>query len=102
MKKIVLTKHEAETFYAVHAQRPFFEGLISFMTRGPAVVMILQKENAVAEWRKLMGATNPTQAAEGTIRKKFGTDVQQNAVHGSDSSENAQLEIQYFFSDNNE
>ncbi len=102
MKKIVLNKHEAETFYAIHAQRPFFESLISFMTSGPAVVMVLQKENAISEWRKLMGATNPTEAEEGTIRNQFGTDVQRNAVHGSDSYENAQLEILYFFTNNNQ
>ena len=97
LKKVQLSREEAEAFYAVHAQRPFFKELVSFMTRGPVIVMVLEKKDAVASWRELMGATNPAQAKEGTVRKQFGTDVQQNAVHGSDSLENAQKEIAFFF-----
>lgn len=97
MKKLQLSADEAEAFYAVHAQRPFFKDLITFMTRGPVIVMALEKKNAVADWRQLMGSTNPAQAPEGSIRKLYGTDVQQNAVHGSDSLENAEKEIAFFF-----
>lgn len=98
MKMVHLTNKEAEGFYAVHKQRPFFQELIDFMVSGPVVVMVLEGENAVARNRELMGATNPQDAAEGTIRKQFGESVGVNAVHGSDSLENAAIEIAYFFS----
>lgn len=98
MKMIQLTNKEAEGFYAVHKQRPFFQELVDFMVSGPVVVMVLEGENAVSRNRELMGATNPEDAAEGTIRKLFGESVGVNAVHGSDSLENAAIEIAYFFS----
>lgn len=93
-----IAKHEAEAFYAVHKERPFFSGLVTFMTEGPVVVMVLEGENAVAKWRDLMGATNPANAAEGTIRKRFAENIERNAVHGSDAAETAALEILFFFS----
>ena len=93
-----LTKKEAEGFYAVHRERPFFAGLTEFMSSGPCVVMALEKETAVKAWRDLMGATDPAKADEGTLRKQFGGSVGENAVHGSDSDENAAIEIAYFFS----
>lgn len=102
MKKIALSKHEAETFYAVHAHRPFFNDLITFMTSGPVVIMMLEKDNAITSWRSLMGSTNPKEAPEESLRKKFGTDVQKNALHGSDSPENAQLELHFFFPEHND
>ena len=92
-----LSQKEAEGFYAVHKERPFFKDLVSFMISGPVVVMVLEGENAVAANRELMGATNPKDAAEGTIRKDFATSIDQNTVHGSDSLENAKNEIAYFF-----
>lgn len=98
MKTIKLSVEQAEAFYAVHKGKPFYDGLIDFMTSGPVVVAILEKENAVVEYRKLMGATNPEEAEEGTIRKLFARSVQRNAVHGSDSDENAKLECDFFFS----
>lgn len=98
MKLIHQTRKQAEGFYAVHAERPFFGELTEFMSSGPCVVMALEKENAVPAWRDLMGATNPAEAAEGTIRKDFATSIGENAVHGSDSDENAAIEIAYFFS----
>lgn len=98
MKLIHMTKKEAEGFYAVHAARPFFGELTEFMSSGPCVVLALEKENAVPAWRELMGATNPAEAAEGTLRKEFATSIGENAVHGSDSEENAAIEIAYFFS----
>ncbi len=98
LKMIWLTKKQAESFYAIHKGKPFYEGLVQFMTSGEVVVAILEKENAVAEYRKLMGATNPDNAEDGTIRKLYGQDVQQNAVHGSDSDENADTECNFFFS----
>ncbi|HNW99495.1 MAG TPA: nucleoside-diphosphate kinase [Bacteroidales bacterium] len=98
MKFIHLRIEEAKAFYAVHKERPFFEPLVSFMASGPIVVAILEKENAVEDYRKLIGATNPAEAAEGTIRKLFGTNLQANAVHGSDCDENAINECNFFFS----
>ena len=98
MKLIHQTRKQAEGFYAVHAERPFFGELTEFMSSGPCVVLSLEKENAVPAWRELMGATNPADAADGTIRKEFATSIGENAVHGSDSDENAAIEIAYFFS----
>jgi nucleoside-diphosphate kinase len=92
-KRIRMTRQEAETFYAVHKERPFFGELVEFMTSGPVVVQVLEGENAVAKYREIMGATNPAQAAEGTIRKLFAQSVGENSVHGSDSPENAATEI---------
>ena len=98
MKLIHLTRQEAEGFYAVHRERPFFGELTTFMSSGPCVVMALEKEGAVKTWRDLMGATDPAKADEGTLRKEFATSIGENAVHGSDSEENAQIELAYFFS----
>ena len=98
MKALHLTLKQAEGFYAVHRERPFFGGLTEFMSSAPCVVMVLEKENAVKAWRDLMGATDPAKADEGTLRKDFGGSVGENAVHGSDSDENAAIEIAYFFS----
>jgi nucleoside-diphosphate kinase len=98
MKLIHMTRCEAEGFYAVHRERPFFGELTEFMSSGPCVVMVLEKEGAVKAWRDLMGATDPAKADEGTLRKEFGASMGENAVHGSDSEENAALEISYFFS----
>ena len=92
-----LSKREAEGFYAVHRERPFFGELVEFMTSGPSVVMALEKENAVQEWRDLMGPTDATKAPKGTIRGDFGTSMGENASHGSDSPENAKIELSYFF-----
>ncbi|MEM9194491.1 MAG: nucleoside-diphosphate kinase [Myxococcota bacterium] len=97
MRMLRLSRPAAEGFYAVHKERPFFGELVAFMTRGPVVVMALDGENAVAAYRKLMGATNPAEADEGTIRKLYAKDVGENAVHGSDSLENAKIEVSYFF-----
>lgn len=98
MKLIYQTKEQAEGFYAVHAGKPFYEELTEFMSSGPCVVLVLEKENAVFEWRKLMGATNPAEAEKGTLRREFASSIGENAVHGSDSDENAAIEIAYFFS----
>ena len=98
MKLIHQTKKQAEGFYAVHAGKGFYEELTDFMSSGPCVVLALEKENAVKSWRDLMGATNPAEAAEGTLRKEFASSIGENAVHGSDSDENAAIEISYFFS----
>ncbi len=98
MKWIQLTKEQAGLFYNIHRERPFFEELVSFMSSGPIVAAILEKENAVADFRTLIGATNPAQAAEGTIRKNFAASIGENAVHGSDSDENAVIEADFFFS----
>jgi nucleoside-diphosphate kinase len=98
MKLIHMTQREAEGFYAVHRERPFFAGLTEFMSSGPCVVMALEKEGAVKAWRDLMGATDPAKADQGTLRKEFGGSLGENAVHGSDSDENAAIEIAYFFS----
>jgi nucleoside-diphosphate kinase len=98
MKLIHQSLKQAEGFYGVHKERPFFGELTEFMSSGACVVLALEKENAVKAWRDLMGATNPAEAAEGTLRKEFATSIGENAVHGSDSEENAQIEIAYFFS----
>jgi len=98
LKLLHMTQREAEGFYAVHRERPFFAGLTEFMSSGPCVVMALEKEGAVKAWRDLMGATDPAKADEGTLRKQFGASVGENATHGSDSDENAAIEIAYFFS----
>lgn len=98
MKLIHMTKQEAEGFYEVHRERPFFAELTTFMSSGPAVVLALEKEGAVKAWRDLMGATDPAKAEEGTLRKEFANSIGENAVHGSDSEENAAIEIAYFFS----
>ena len=98
MKMVRLTKAQAEAFYYVHKQRPFFDSLCSFMSSGPIVVLALEGENAIQRYRDLMGATDPAKAAEGTIRKVYGTHIEHNAVHGSDSAEAAQFELPYFFS----
>jgi nucleoside-diphosphate kinase len=98
MKLIHMTLAEAEGFYEVHRERPFFPELTRFMSGGPAVVMALEKEGAVKTWRDLMGATDPAKADEGTLRREFGASVGENAVHGSDSEENAAIEVSYFFS----
>ena len=99
-KRVRMTREQAETFYAVHRERPFFGELVEFMTSGPVVVQVLEGENAVVKYREIMGATNPAQAAEGTIRKQFAQSVGENSVHGSDSVENAKIEIAQFFSGN--
>ena len=97
MKMTHLTKSSAEGFYAVHKERPFFAELVEFMTSSPCIPIALEKENAVEDYRKLIGATDPANAAEGTIRKLFAKDIQFNAVHGSDSDENAEIEATFFF-----
>lgn len=93
-----LHKEDAEAFYAIHKERPFFNGLVAFMSSGPIVAAELEKENAVEDFRKLIGSTNPAEAAEGTIRKIYATSIERNAVHGSDSDENAMIESNFFFS----
>src|SRR5881392_557594 len=98
MKMIQQTRKQAEGFYEVHRGKPFYEGLTEFMSSAPCIVMVLEKEGAVKAWRDLMGATDPAKADEGTIRKEFGASVGENATHGSDSDENAAIEIAYFFS----
>ncbi len=103
--KIIATKmtklslEEAQTFYGVHSERPFFGELTEFMSSGPIMAMVIEKDNAVEEYRNFIGATNPAEAEEGTIRKMFGTSMGENAIHGSDSDENANIEINYFFTD---
>jgi nucleoside-diphosphate kinase len=97
MKRITLTKEQAMGFYYVHKERPFFDELSSYMASGPIVALVLEMEDAITGWRKLMGATNPADAAEGTIRKEFGVSLGENSVHGSDSPESAAFEIPYFF-----
>ncbi|HMF77183.1 MAG TPA: nucleoside-diphosphate kinase [Bryobacteraceae bacterium] len=98
MKLRRIAKHEAEAFYAIHKARPFFTGLVTFMTEGPVVALVLEREDAIAKWRELMGATNPANAADGTIRKKFAENIERNAAHGSDAPETAAQEIPFFFS----
>jgi len=98
-KKIQIEKSEAEKFYKVHETKPFYNDLCSYLSSGPIIAMLLEKENAVADNRKLMGATNPKDAEEGTIRKKYGISIDKNSVHGSDSVENAKIEIDFFFKD---
>jgi nucleoside-diphosphate kinase len=97
MEMTRLSRIEAETFYAVHKERPFFPDLVDYMTSGPIVAAILEKDNAVDDFRKLIGATDPAQAEEGTIRKKYASSIAANAIHGSDSDENAQIEGSFFF-----
>ena len=98
-RKIHITKQEAEKFYKVHETKPFYSDLCAYLSSGPIVVMILEKKNAILDNRKLMGATNPTEAEEGTIRKKYGISIDKNSVHGSDSLDNAKIEINFFFKD---
>ena len=98
-KKIQIEKTEAEKFYKVHETKPFYNDLCSYLSSGPIVVMVLEKENAVLDNRELMGATNPKDAIEGTIRKKYGISIDKNSVHGSDSIDNAKIEIDFFFKD---
>jgi len=97
-KKMYLTKKQAEIFYNVHKERPFFNNLVKYMTSGPVQVQVLEGENAVSKYRKIMGATNPEDAENGTIRKLYAESIEANSVHGSDSEENAKIEIQFFFS----
>ncbi len=99
MKLVHLTRREADGFYAVHAERPFFDELTEFMSSAPCIPLVLERENAVAKWREVIGATNPADAAEGTIRKQFATSMGENAVHGSDSPENGIKEGRYFFAE---
>ena len=96
-KRILMSEKQAKDFYAVHAERPFYGDLVSFMTSGPVIVQVLQGENAVSAYREVMGATNPSEAATGTIRKEFAESIEANSVHGSDSDENALIEIGHFF-----
>ena len=98
MKMVRITTEQAQSFYAIHKERPFFNGLVEFMTSGPVFVMVLRHENAVEEFRKLIGATDPGKAEPGTIRKLYAVSVQMNAIHGSDSDENAEKEASFFFS----
>lgn len=98
IKKIKLSSEQAGKFYEVHSERPFYQSLVSFMSSGPVYAAVLEKDNAVNDFRKLIGATNPADAEEGTVRKKFGLSLEKNAVHGSDSDENAQIEGNFFFS----
>ena len=98
-KKIKIEKNEAEKFYQVHQSKPFYNDLCSYLSSGPIVVMVLEKENAIIANRELMGATNPKEAKEGTIRKKYGISIDKNSVHGSDSLENSKIEINFFFKD---
>lgn len=99
IKKIGLSQRQAEAFYGVHRERPFFRDLVAYMTSGPVFVAALERENAVAQLRQVMGATDPTKADAGTIRKEFGESIEQNAIHGSDSDENAKIEISFFFAE---
>lgn len=97
MRHTRLSRPQAEGFYAVHKDRPFFSGLVDFMTEGPVILLALQKEGAIKAWRDLMGATNPEKAEEGTLRRKFGTNIERNATHGSDAPETAAFETSWFF-----
>src|SRR5258706_2853778 len=97
MRMMEITREQAEGFYAVHSGKPFFGSLCEFMSSGPIIVMALEKENAIPDWRKLMGATNPANAEEGTIRKKWAQSIEANAVHGSDAEDTARMEVSYFF-----
>jgi nucleoside-diphosphate kinase len=98
MKMLQLSRMQAEQFYAVHKERPFYRDLVNFMTQGPVVVLHLEGENAIGRYRELMGSTDPTKAATGTIRKAYGTSIERNAVHGSDAPETAKVEVGFFFS----
>jgi nucleoside-diphosphate kinase len=97
IKKMFLSKSQAQGFYAVHSKRPFFDSLTTFMSSGSIIAMVLEKENAIADLRKLMGATNPAQAEEGTIRKRWATNIEHNAIHGSDAEDTARFELSFFF-----
>ncbi|MGE0406140.1 MAG: nucleoside-diphosphate kinase [Candidatus Korobacteraceae bacterium] len=97
IKMLEITKRQAEGFYAVHAGKTFFDSLTAFMSQGPIVVLALEKENAIKDWRELMGSTNPVNATEGTVRKKWGANIENNAVHGSDAEDTARFELSYFF-----
>ncbi|MGE5486344.1 MAG: nucleoside-diphosphate kinase [bacterium] len=97
MRMVKLDSRQAEAFYGVHRGKPFFDGLVSFMTEGPIIVLALEREDAIRKWREVMGATNPANAAEGTIRKRFGASIERNAVHGSDAPETAQFELGFMF-----
>ncbi len=97
LQKVTLTAERAGEFYAIHKERPFYQDLVKYMSSGPIVAAVLEKDNAVADFRTLIGATNPAQAAEGTIRKKYAKSIEANAVHGSDSDENARIEASFFF-----
>ena len=96
-KMLHITREQAQGFYAVHAGKPFFESLTTFMSEGPILVMALEKENAIAEWREIMGATNPANAKDGTVRKKWAESIERNAAHGSDAEDTARFELSYFF-----
>ena len=98
-KRIKLSKDKAEGFYSIHKDKPFFNDLITYMTSGPVIIQVLQGENAVEQYRNIMGATNPSNAESGTIRKEFALNIQENSVHGSDSEDNAKIEIDYFFNE---
>ena len=98
-KRILLSKEKAEGFYFIHKEKPFFNDLIAYMTSGPVVVQILEGDNAILKYREVMGSTNPVNADNGTIRKEYAINIQENSVHGSDSEENAKIEIEYFFKD---
>lgn len=98
LKMLRMSRAQAEGFYAVHRERPFYGDLVKFMTEGPVVVMVLERENAIAKWREVMGATNPAKADEGTIRKLYGSSIERNATHGSDAPETAAAEVPFFFS----
>jgi len=97
MKMTRLSKQQAEGFYEIHREKPFFSGLVTFMTEGPVVVLVLERENAIKHWREVMGATNPANAAEGTIRKRFAENIERNCIHGSDAPETAEVELRFFF-----
>ncbi len=99
-KRIKLSKEKAEGFYSIHKEKPFFSELIEYMTSAPVIVQVLEGNNAVETYRNIMGSTNPENADNGTIRKEYGLNIQENSVHGSDSNENAEIEIKYFFDDN--
>ncbi len=98
LRMIRMTEKQAQGFYAVHREKPFFAGLVKFMTEGPILVMALEREDAVRKWREVMGATNPANAAEGTVRKRFASSIERNCVHGSDAPETAAVELGFFFS----
>ena len=98
MRKLQMTQAQAEGFYGVHKERPFFKSLVAFMTEGPFVALVLEREDAVAKWREVMGATNPANAAEGTVRKMFAASIERNCAHGSDAPETAAVEVGFFFS----
>ena len=99
LKRVQLSQRQAEGFYAVHRERPFFRDLTAFMSEGPVVIVVLEGENAISSWRDLLGATDPAKAAEGTLRRRFGENIQHNGFHGSDGTETAEFEIHYLFSD---